>query len=295
MVLLKGMAVEKNGDVFKVKGLHPELTAFANASKLEKLLETPYEIHTKKRNFLKSARKWPKAIVPYTIDKTSIVRQRSYDIIKKAAKILNTRTCLKWLPHTPELAKQVGHNNSVEFTNNYGCYSYIGYKPYRRFPQPISLREPTCMNIETIVHEMLHAAGIEHEHSRSDRDDYIRLVKENLGNNINDINLAKEDTFVRNPYDYESVMHYHLKEFTINGKQTIEFKDRDLEFLVATGVGEGMDFYDVKDVVVNYQCAAHCKNSPKCINKEFVNHNCVCYCPRGYTGKTCETVITDDD
>lgn len=58
---------------------------------------------------------------------------------------------------------------------------------------------------------MLHAAGIEHEHSRSDRDDYIRLVKENLGNNINDINLAKEDTFVRNPYDYESVMHYHLK------------------------------------------------------------------------------------
>lgn len=61
---------------------------------------------------------------------------------------------------------------------------------------------------------MLHAAGIEHEHSRSNRDDYIRLVKENLGNNINDINLAKEDTFVRNPYDYESVMHYHLKVWT---------------------------------------------------------------------------------
>lgn len=28
----------------QVKGLQPELTAFANASKLEKLLETPYEV-----------------------------------------------------------------------------------------------------------------------------------------------------------------------------------------------------------------------------------------------------------
>lgn len=41
MVLMEGMAVEKNGKVYTVKGLHPELTAFANASKLDKLPSTP--------------------------------------------------------------------------------------------------------------------------------------------------------------------------------------------------------------------------------------------------------------
>lgn len=45
----------------------------------------------------------------------SAVREKSYNIIKKAADLLNARTCLKWLPHTPELGKPVGHNHYVEF------------------------------------------------------------------------------------------------------------------------------------------------------------------------------------
>lgn len=35
----------------------------------------------------------------------------------------------------------------------------------------------------------------------------------------------------------------------------MEFLDRDLEFLAGTGAGEGLDFYDVKDITVNYKCA----------------------------------------
>lgn len=58
---------------------------------------------------------------------------------------------------------------------------------------------------------MLHAAGFRHEHSRKDRDEYIRLIKENLGYMINDPNFAKGDTLDRNPYDYESIMQYGLK------------------------------------------------------------------------------------
>lgn len=110
-MLLEGMAVEKNGKVHKVKGLHPELTAVANASKHEKLLLTPKQMDQKKRNFMRGYHKWPKAIVPYTINKSRIVQQRSYDIIKTAVEIFNARTCLKWLPYTPELAKELGHDH----------------------------------------------------------------------------------------------------------------------------------------------------------------------------------------
>lgn len=61
-----------------------------------------------------------------------------------------------------------------------------------------------------MVHEMLHAAGFVHEQNRSDRDEYIRLIKENLGDSIDNKNMGKMDTFDRNPYDYESIMQYEL-------------------------------------------------------------------------------------
>lgn len=56
---------------------------------------------------------------------------------------------------------------------------------------------------------MMHAAGFEHEQSRSDRDDYIRVIKENV-NFAAFSQLAKENTTIHNPYDYESVLQYFL-------------------------------------------------------------------------------------
>lgn len=47
----------------------------------------------------------------------SAVQQRSYDIIKTAVEIFNARTCLKWLPYTPELAKELEHDHFIKFTD----------------------------------------------------------------------------------------------------------------------------------------------------------------------------------
>lgn len=57
---------------------------------------------------------------------------------------------------------------------------------------------------------MLHASGLMHEQSRSDRDEYIRMIEENLKENINNGNMAKTSTFDFNAYDYESIMQYSL-------------------------------------------------------------------------------------
>ena len=38
----------------------------------------------------------------------------------------------------------------------------------------------------------------------------------------------------------------------------------------------------------------HCNTTlPKCQNSGVMNHNCDCYCPVGFTGSLCETVVTD--
>ena len=80
------------------------------------------------------------------------------------------------------------------------------------------------MNVGTVVHEMLHAAGFWHEQSRPDRDDHVRIQWAN-------IKAGKEDNFARYDrgevstlelaYDVGSVMHYGARAFSRNGLDTI--------------------------------------------------------------------------
>ena len=63
------------------------------------------------------------------------------------------------------------------------CWSYIGR---RGGEQVLSLRPPDqkschCLcNVGRIMHEMMHALGFFHEHTRPDRDDYINIVVDNV-------------------------------------------------------------------------------------------------------------------
>lgn len=46
--------------------------------------------------------------------------------------------------------------------------------------QVVSLRLPGCMKHGIIVHELLHALGFNHEHTRQDRDDYVKIIWDNM-------------------------------------------------------------------------------------------------------------------
>ena len=62
----------------------------------------------------------------------------------------------------------------------------------------------------TIAHEIAHAAGFYHEHSRPDRDSYITVHLENVkeGYERDFDKLGTRSVKDIEPYDYSSVMHY---------------------------------------------------------------------------------------
>lgn len=105
------------------------------------------------------------------------------------------------------------------------CASYVGKHGGR---QEVNL-SPRCTNMNT-VHEIGHAIGLWHEQSRADRDNYIRILWENIDDehryNFNQ-HLTDGNDF--GDYDYQSIMHYGAYAFSKNGEKTLVPLDESIE------------------------------------------------------------------
>lgn len=58
-----------------------------------------------------------------------------------------------------------------------GCWAYVGKQGGE---QVVNLTPPDCMEEEKITHEILHSLGFFHEQNRPDRDQHVRIIKENI-------------------------------------------------------------------------------------------------------------------
>lgn len=82
----------------------------------------------------------------------------------------------------------------------------------------------TCVTNGVVVHELLHALGLYHMQSSSNRDEFVRINLENVLSGYEHNFLRYDSNTVglfSTVYDYDSIMHYNRNAFSRNGRDTI--------------------------------------------------------------------------
>ncbi|XP_075326316.1 high choriolytic enzyme 1-like isoform X3 [Odontesthes bonariensis] len=181
-----------------------------------------------------------KVMIPYVVSRQFPNHEKQK--IQNAMRAFEGPTCIQFIPRRTEY-------DFITIVNKQGCYSALGRQGGT---QELSLNRGGCMYGGIIQHELIHALGFQHEQTRSDRDNYVRI---NWGNIIQQsaYNFKKHDTNNLNtPYNYSSIMHYGKTAFSIGyGKETITPIPNPN---VPIGQRRGMSSWDIKRINLLYRC-----------------------------------------
>lgn len=152
--------------------------------------------------------RWPNSTIPYVI---SAGHPQTTEI-NWAINHVNANTNLCLVPRTNQA-------DYIQFISASGCASYVGRQGGR---QDITIGG--CSQ-GSVAHEILHAAGLWHEQSREDRDNFIIIRWANItaGREHNFDKHVADGTDI-GTYDYGSIMHYGKTAFSKNGNNTIDIK-----------------------------------------------------------------------
>ena len=147
---------------------------------------------------------WPGGIVPYDVSKLSAPQQAM--ALKAMQRWMDTGARISFVPRTNEV-EYVYFTGQTNAGNN---TSIIGFRRGQKLEVNITAfwwRQGEWMP----AHELGHALGFFHEHSRWDRDEFVTIHYEHIkpGREFDYDWVPRTNWIVSStPYDYRSIMHY---------------------------------------------------------------------------------------
>ncbi|XP_065335587.1 hatching enzyme 1.2-like [Cloeon dipterum] len=186
--------------------------------------------------------RWPNAEVFYKIIGTFNANQTA--LIYKAFDAFHANTCVRFKPYNGSQS-----NYLIIKSDNSGCWATLGKAGGIQY---VNLQIPGCVTlIGTPIHELMHTLGFFHEHTRPDRDHWIKILWENVdrgsGFGIQDSNAFGVS------YDYNSVMHVTDTYSSSKGLKTIETLQPPG---VQIGQRNGLSAKDIQKINAMYNCAS---------------------------------------
>jgi hypothetical protein len=157
--------------------------------------------------------RWPAGVVPYVIDPTMPGQYRITDAIAH----WNTK-----LAGAINIRPRNGESYYVRFVNsaNSGtCSSYVG----NNHVAGQALNLGSSCSTGNVIHELGHAIGLFHEHTRENRNSFVKINFANISSGaLNNFEQQISLSSDLGAYDYGSIMHYPSTAFSSNGLPTIE-------------------------------------------------------------------------
>ena len=154
---------------------------------------------------------WPNGLVPYHVD--AALDPAIASDIELAVNEWNRAAGITLFP----VSEKSLPADYLHFQPGSGCASWVGF---RGGAQEVWL-SGAC-SAGSIMHEIGHALGLEHEHTRSDRDQYIEILWGNIDPvKRHNFDISNRRGVLLGEYDYGSIMHYGLTHFSQNGLPTV--------------------------------------------------------------------------
>lgn len=179
---------------------------------------------------------WPDGIMPYTFDAS--LSSSAQAKIEQAIDHWNTTTPIR-------LVLRSNQDDYVNFVNESGCASYIG-----RIGGAQPVYSSANCSAGNFIHEIGHALGLYHEHTRPDRDTYVDVNWPNISTSKSqNFDIVTSNIQVNTPYDYGSIMHYGKTFFSINGEETITPKQAN----VTIGQRMALSDHDLSGIKMLYK------------------------------------------
>ncbi|ETN68291.1 astacin [Necator americanus] len=167
-------------------------------------------------------------------------------VFKRAAEAWHKDTCVNITER-----KVGGSGDDLVVASAPFCASYLG----RRGKKQVIFLSGFCETFRSAAHELGHTLGLFQQESREDRDDYVKIVTENL--EPNQVYMSSKQTRNTNNYsdigyDFGSIMEAGAKSGSINGGRTIDSIDPKYRKNLRS---ESISFADLYLVNKRYNCS----------------------------------------